>query len=125
MYSNFLNILAFIAVTSFVTLAFSILCLRLTLDRRVRQEAIPVEWKYNSPYDEWWGLGLPRAILFGLCCIFSHVNNYDYNRLCYNEIDIKSFSNQTERAISWLMFLSCMTMLFFSFAGYLLEKILY
>ena len=99
----------------------SVLVLRLTLERRVRKQAIPADWIYDGPYDGWWGLGFPRAILFGLCCVFPHVNNYDYNRLCYNEVDIQAFANRFEKFWGWCFVLGLFGIFFFGGLTYLME----
>lgn len=81
---------------------FSIIILRLTLDRRVRK-ALPSDKIYNNPTD-WYG-GFLRSMGFAYATIIERANNYamkDY----YDGFDVKNFATPFEKAICYLFFVS-------------------
>jgi len=105
-----------------IVFAFSLLMmllpipvLRLTLDRRVRK-ALPKDWQYDSSLD-WYG-GICRAALFGLCCVFPHVNNAPMYRHLYNDLNVAAFANRFEKIVAYCMglgmcvFLLCIPVFF-------------
>ncbi|MFT5084096.1 MAG: hypothetical protein ACI9Y1_002148 [Lentisphaeria bacterium] len=107
--------LAFVGAISILFMLASIPVLRLTLDRRVRK-ALPADKVYDS-YLDWYG-GLGRSIMFGLCCVFSHINNAPMYRMLYDDFDVKRYANGFERAISYFMvigllvFILCIIIIF-------------
>lgn len=106
-----------------VTIMFlSIILLRLTLDSRVRRYALPADWEYTA-FPDFYLKGITRTIIFGLCCVFPHINNADMYRCMYNDIDIKAFANSFEKFLGWAMsisvFILCMCCIIFFFTDWL------
>ncbi len=93
----------FIGITALILLPLSILILRLTLDRRIRQQ-LPPDKIYNN-YPDWY-FGFGRAIIFGCASVWDRANNSWQMKLFYNGFDVKKFSNCFERFFAYCLFLS-------------------
>jgi len=93
-----------IAVTiAAIVLPLSIICLRLTLDRRVRKK-LPADKEYNN-YPDWY-FGFGRALIFGYASVWNRANNSWQLKIFYDGFDVKNFANRFERFITYSLFLS-------------------
>lgn len=97
---NWPLVLAITIMLSGTLMILSMPILRLTLDRRVRK-ALPRDHQYDSSLD-WYG-GITRAIVFGLCCVFPHVNNAPMYRHLYDDFDVAAFADTFEKTIAYIM----------------------
>lgn len=86
----------------------SMVTLRFTLDRRVRQ-ALPKDKVYDK-YPDWY-FGIGRAISFGSAAIFTRAGKSEYMQNYYNGFDVKAFSNIFEKSVALIMVLSLVLML--------------
>ncbi len=95
-----INLLIFFGSISFILFLLPIPVLRFTLDRRIRK-ALPKNWVYDA-YTDWYG-GIQRSMLFGMMCVFPHMNNAPMYRQLYNDFDDAAFANRVEKALSYCM----------------------
>lgn len=107
-------------IFSIILLWFSMITIRLTLDRRIRK-ALPSDKVYNA-YPDWY-CGLGRAVGFGSASIFDFANKSEPIRLFYESFDVKSFSNPFEKALGWIMVLSLFTLITSSIIYLLLKAV--
>lgn len=76
---------------------FSILILRLTLDRNIRK-SLPANREYDSPLD--WYFGFMRTMAFAYA-IASNWMNVRLQKNYYPEVDVNLIANRFERLISY------------------------
>ena len=101
-------ILGLVYIGLVLTLIISIVCLRLTLDRRVR-ENLPKSKIYNAFPDLYFGFG--RTVMFGCAALFDYANNAVLFRSLYDDFDVKSFANRYEKLLAFLMYSSLLFLL--------------
>jgi len=99
---------SFVGLGLIALMALSILLLRLTLDRRVRKEALPADKVYDAFTD--WHFGFGRSIVFGWACALPYINNTPTLRALYNNVDIAGFANRIEKTIAYCMAVSVFTL---------------
>ncbi len=90
-----------IVITAVILLPLSMLVLRLTLDRRVRQQ-LPKDKEYDA-YPDWY-FGFGRAIIFGCASVWDRANNSWQMQLFYEGFDVKSFANPFEKFVAYCSF---------------------
>jgi len=105
-------VISFIGMGLILLMVISIPVLRLTLDRRVRK-ALPSDHSYDSSLD-WYG-GITRAVVFGLCCVFPHVNNAPMYRHLYDDFDVAAFANTFEKIVAYTMTISTLILVTLGF----------
>ncbi len=94
---------AFTVTFSGILLPLSILVLRLTLDRRVRQQ-LPKDKEYDA-YPDWY-FGFGRAIIFGCASVWDRANNSWQIKFLYEGFDVKSFANPFEKFSAYCLLFS-------------------